>query len=64
MFNDPVCGLFVDDDSPYTSHYGGRDYTFCSGICKETFDQAPDKYASPDAAQSRMNGNDLGVESL
>ena len=64
MFNDPVCGLFIDDDSPYTSHFAGSDFAFCSDACKAAFDLAPARYASHEEAGSSLNASDLLLASI
>jgi YHS domain-containing protein len=43
---DPVCGMKVEaDQAAGTSEYHGRRVYFCSLICKEQFDRAPDSFA-------------------
>lgn len=41
---DPVCGMKVDENSEFSSDYGGRVYYFCSADCKKKFDLNPVKY--------------------
>ncbi|MGC8601877.1 MAG: YHS domain-containing protein [Thermoprotei archaeon] len=41
---DLVCGMLVDDSTPYRSLYKGKVYYFCSQICKKEFDANPDRY--------------------
>lgn len=41
---DPVCGMEVNEDTPYRTIYKGRVYYFCSRICKEEFERDPEKY--------------------
>ncbi len=46
MAADPVCLTPVDeDDAQYIPHYKGQDYSFCSGFCKQKFDENPKRYA-------------------
>jgi RND family efflux transporter MFP subunit len=53
---DPVCGLPVSmrkaDLEGRKSDFGGKTYYFCSAQCKERFDQAPGKYATPAGASA------------
>jgi P-type Cu+ transporter len=35
-----------EKDAAATSQYKGRTYYFCCVSCKETFDRAPERYAS------------------
>ncbi len=41
---DPICGMEVQN-TKFKSTYKGKQYAFCSGNCKVTFDKSPDKYA-------------------
>jgi len=46
MKKDPVCGMMVDEKTArHTSSHEGKNYYFCSEICKKTFDKAPSRYA-------------------
>lgn len=56
MSKDPVCGMSVDDKSPYTSTLAGQTYVFCSATCKAKFDQEPARYATPVAGTSPPGG--------
>lgn len=45
MKKDFVCGMDVDEEKVNTkSIYKGEVYVFCSLVCKEKFDQEPEKY--------------------
>ena len=41
---DPVCNMKVTKGATSVSTFGGKQYGFCSGMCKERFDKNPDKY--------------------
>ena len=42
---DPVCGMKVSKKTaPATSQHMDKTFYFCSGTCKEKFDQDPLKY--------------------
>lgn len=41
---DPVCNMKVTKGTTSVSTFGGKQYGFCSGMCKERFDKNPDKY--------------------
>ena len=43
---DPICSMKVDRDVEDTVHYQGKIYGFCSGSCKEKFQDDPQKGAS------------------
>lgn len=43
---DPVCSMKVTKGTTSVSTFGGKQYGFCSGMCKERFDKNPDKYLS------------------
>ena len=47
MTKDPVCGMTVDEKSPYRSTHAGQTYVFCSVTCKTNFDKEPGRYAAP-----------------
>jgi Cu+-exporting ATPase len=43
---DPVCGMEIDAATAAgQSEYGGETIYFCSSVCKEKFDAAPEKFA-------------------
>ncbi|MCS6953580.1 MAG: YHS domain-containing protein [Bryobacterales bacterium] len=45
MARDPVCGMPVDEEkAAATSEHKGKTYYFCHKLCKEKFDQEPEKY--------------------
>ncbi len=45
---DPVCGMSVDPQTAkYRFAYGGQDYFFCSGRCRERFAAEPEKFMQP-----------------
>lgn len=43
---DPICDMDVKPSFTDTAHYQGKVFGFCSESCKETFKEAPAKYAS------------------
>jgi YHS domain-containing protein len=46
MQKDPVCGMMVDEKkTKLQSIYQGKNFCFCSSVCKTTFDKSPQKYA-------------------
>lgn len=51
MAHDPVCGMTVDDKSPYKSTHAGQTYLFCSPGCKTKFDEEPERYTPPVGAE-------------
>ena len=53
MAKDPVCGMTVDDKSPYSSTYSGQNQVFCCSGCKAKFDKEPGRYAIPTAEDSK-----------
>ena len=45
MAIDPVCKMEVEESkAAATSEYKDKKYYFCSGACKQAFDQDPEKY--------------------
>ncbi|WP_337044319.1 YHS domain-containing protein [Emticicia sp. 17c] len=42
--HDPVCGMKVKKNAAYSSTYKDKEHKFCSKMCKEKFDAAPEKY--------------------
>ena len=45
MAKDPVCGMEVDERiARYETTYKGNTYYFCAAICKEKFEENPQKY--------------------
>lgn len=50
MAVDPVCKMKVaEKTAKYRSDYQGRTYYFCAQICKEAFEENPEKYLQPPA---------------
>jgi len=42
MVTDPVCKMTIEEkDAVGISIYQGKNYYFCSGVCKEEFDKNP-----------------------
>ncbi len=41
---DPVCGMEVDESTPYKDIYKGKVYYFCSEACLVEFRKRPDYY--------------------
>ncbi|MFQ5456159.1 MAG: YHS domain-containing protein [Nitrospirota bacterium] len=45
MAIDPVCKMEVDEDSAKAiTNYKGKTYYFCAKVCKQNFDNDPEKY--------------------
>jgi YHS domain-containing protein len=40
----PVCNMDIDRATAPKAVYKGKTYYFCSGECKQTFDEAPQKW--------------------
>lgn len=41
---DPVCKMHAEKDTKFTSTYKGKQYGFCSVVCKEMFDKKPENF--------------------
>lgn len=41
---DPVCGMPVTADSPFSAKYAGQSWYFCSAQCQLEFMAAPERY--------------------
>ena len=46
MARDPVCGITLDNRSPYKSSHAGRIHLFCCPRCKSMFDGEPGRYVA------------------
>ena len=58
---DPVCGMSVRvADAVAATENGGRMYFFCSRVCKDEFDNDPERYVADDATaeDDRRDGDD------
>ena len=45
MVKDIVCGMHIDESKASAkSNCHGKEYSFCSLVCKEKFDTKPEKY--------------------
>jgi YHS domain-containing protein len=50
---DPVCGMDVQpEQSAGQSEYKGQTYYFCCPVCKQKFDQEPQRYADSQQAMT------------
>jgi len=47
MPRDPVCGMRVDEDTPYNVEYDDETYYFCSAVCAQEFHDNAEDYVSP-----------------
>ena len=46
---DPVCGMTVNPRSaPAETEHEGKTYYFCAPVCKERFEEAPQRYLNQD----------------
>jgi YHS domain-containing protein len=45
-FQDPVCGMSVDQAQGYAKMHGGHEYHFCSRNCLDKFEADPQSYLS------------------
>ena len=49
MVKDPVCGMMIDEKTAAgKSDYQGATYYFCAPVCKQKFDQDPQRYLNKD----------------
>jgi YHS domain-containing protein len=44
MATDPVCGMNVQENTPFVTNYEGNKYYLCSEGCKLSFEKSPQKY--------------------
>lgn len=51
---DPVCGMAVDEQSPYFAEFDGKSYRFCSNHCREAFVADAGRYVEGQAG-ARMD---------
>ena len=52
---DIVCGMQVNEAKVSAkTHYQGKEYHFCSLICKRKFDSNPDKYIERENNNGRL----------
>ncbi|MDT7876872.1 YHS domain-containing protein [Sulfolobaceae archaeon RB850M] len=40
----PVCGMEVEESTPFKTLYKGKIYYFCSSGCKSAFEKNPELY--------------------
>lgn len=44
---DPVCGMQIDEsEAAGQAERNGRTYYFCSSMCKDKFEENPEKYTN------------------
>jgi YHS domain-containing protein len=54
---DPVCGMTVNSQkAAAASVRDGKTYYFCSGSCRDKFEQAPEKYVGSTAQREQQQG--------
>ena len=56
MAKDPVCGMAVDNKSPYRSTHAGQTYVFCCPTCKTKSHKEPARYAAPAGGEVERGG--------
>lgn len=44
---DPVCDMFVEPEGAITQEYGGVTYYFCEPVCRDTFNDEPERWVPP-----------------
>ena len=44
MATDPVCGMSVQENTPFVTNYDGNIYYLGSAGCKSSFEKSPEKY--------------------
>ncbi len=45
MEKDIICGMKIDESKASAkTNYQGKEYSFCSLVCKERFDAEPEKF--------------------
>ena len=44
---DPVCDMFVEPEGAITQEYEGQTYYFCEPVCRDTFNDEPERWARP-----------------
>lgn len=54
MPKDPVCGNYVDKDTPYKYDLEGRTYYFCSAECAEEFEYNTEEYLAEEEEQAHI----------
>lgn len=60
MAKDLVCGMNVNDNSPFKTTFSGNPYVFCSASCKAKFDKEPDRYVKQAGAGGPQGGHHKG----
>lgn len=58
MIKDPVCGMTLEQTKAagYLDH-AGTIYYFCSAQCQRTFQESPQKYATPPSPPPAGHGS-------
>lgn len=52
MTRDPVCGMQIDErQAMHQSQFDGKNFSFCSETCKQTFDANPHRYSTKQPLQ-------------
>lgn len=58
MARDPVCEMGVDEEkAKYKTMYMGKTYYFCCAMCKEKFEENPNKYIQCKFLRFDLNSN-------
>jgi YHS domain-containing protein len=56
MAKDLVCGMEVDENNPPAkTEYKGKEYYFCTPLCKVQFESSPEKYIQEDNFVKRVH---------
>ena len=52
MAVDPVCKMdVVEKSAEYKCEYNGNKYFFCAQVCKELFEEDPERFLTDEKAQ-------------
>lgn len=58
MTKDPVCGMPIEPAKAAGKlDHGGNTYYFCSAHCQRTFQDNPQKFATPQSSHSGGHGS-------
>ena len=49
---DPVCDMFVEPDGAIIQEYEGKTYYFCEPVCRDTFNDEPERWAQLGPAEN------------
>jgi YHS domain-containing protein len=62
MQTDPVCSMRIDEkEAAGKAEYQGKQYYFCSDVCRRQFEESPERYAQQETGTTKRRSGGGGA---